>query len=485
MRWVLLLICVAPAVLCAQSPVQISSAPGGIVLLDGGMVHNGAFYSAAILSGDHQIWRTDGTGAGTQAAGVLFPSPDIISQGFSALGTYFYFRRDSGLGTWELRRTNGTVAGDTVVWAGLAGVGASAVLNGKLYFWEPAGTPQLYSTDGTAGGTAPVLSGGATPPGFLLGCVAVGGSLLLSYNGSAGHEWYISDGTAAGTSLLLDINPSGDSSPDLVHSSGGKVYFWADNGTAGREPWVSDGTAGGTLLLADIDPGAGGSDYFPGSPWTTRNGVTLFRMTFPEDSIWRTDGTVAGTFKLLTSVPATTLYASHDVFVGGYWYLSVISLTAAGQLWRSDGTVAGTTIVRTFSNGVSPDFLVEAGGQVVFRTVDMGTGATHLWQSDGSSAGTTQPPGYDPTGKSILSVPGVVNNQVLLNIQTAAPGAQLWSHLAATAPPPPPPGPGVSPRSSGGGSCAAGGSGLSWLALVLAVVPLAQGARAGRRQRVR
>jgi ELWxxDGT repeat protein len=33
---------------------------------------------------------------------------------------------------------------------------------------------------------------------------------------------------------------------------GGKVYFAADDGVAGTELWVSDGTAAGTTLLADL-----------------------------------------------------------------------------------------------------------------------------------------------------------------------------------------------------------------------------------------
>ena len=48
-----------------------------------------------------------------------------------------------------------------------------------------------------------------------------------------------SNGTAAGTVLLEDLNPGSESSsPPAFTASGGSLYFGADDGTTGFELWA-------------------------------------------------------------------------------------------------------------------------------------------------------------------------------------------------------------------------------------------------------
>ena len=52
------------------------------------------------------------------------------------------------------------------------------------------------------------------------------------------HELWRSDGTAAGTKLVEDINPgSGDSSPLSLTNVGGTLFFAASDGMNGYELW--------------------------------------------------------------------------------------------------------------------------------------------------------------------------------------------------------------------------------------------------------
>ena len=74
----------------------------------------------------------------------------------------------------------------------------------------------------------------------------VGNKLYFSADGTLGRELWVSDGTSSGTRLLCDIYPgSGDSNPEYLTASGGKLYFAATTPTLGTElfelGWVADG----------------------------------------------------------------------------------------------------------------------------------------------------------------------------------------------------------------------------------------------------
>ena len=127
--------------------------------------------------------------------------------------------------------------------------------------------------------------------------------LFAARDSEHGREIWRTDGTAEGTQLLKDINP-GSSAGIGARRGGikksivfdGVYYFVANDGTHGRELWRSDGTVEGTFLVKDISPGS--SSALSGAPnFQIHDGFLYFwpRRSTPDATLWRTDGTEAGT----------------------------------------------------------------------------------------------------------------------------------------------------------------------------------------------
>jgi ELWxxDGT repeat protein len=150
------------------------------------------------------------------------------------------------------------------------GPGASVSLgNGKALFsaHDSAHGNELWVTDGTAASTSMVAdlrSGtGSSNPGRFA-ALGNGKALFVAVDDAHGLELWITDGSAPNTYLLKDINPGGGNSLpyDITAIGNGKALFSANDGTHGYELWYTDGTTGGTRLVEDINPGDKNSSPF-------------------------------------------------------------------------------------------------------------------------------------------------------------------------------------------------------------------------------
>src|SRR5262249_42606496 len=127
-----------------------------------------------------------------------------------------------------------------------------AAVGGRVFFTIGVADNgrQMWSTDGTPAGTGgarafPQGSPRYSPIGHLavgpLGVATVGGKLLFNVDdGVTGRQLWASDGTAAGTALVKQINPNTQSSdPRGFVAVGGRAYFVATDGT-GPGVFVTD-----------------------------------------------------------------------------------------------------------------------------------------------------------------------------------------------------------------------------------------------------
>ena len=96
------------------------------------------------------------------------------------------------------------------------------------------------------------------------------GFIYFSANdGVHGYELWRTDGTEAGTTMVRDIRQGENSSlswgstahwhGDYALPHDGHLYFSANDGENGEELWRTDGTEAGTNLIVDANPGQTGS----------------------------------------------------------------------------------------------------------------------------------------------------------------------------------------------------------------------------------
>ena len=473
---------------------DISAGPGSSAPSDFFVSGAQLYFTADDGVHGRQKWVTDGTSAGTVR---LDPLP---ASGTGSYNNAILFNRVAGIGFFvatdttatntgtELYITNGTAAGTQLLKDIFAGAGSSNPENfvanaGKLYFTANDGVHGVeeWVTDGTAAGTirldaAPASSAASySNPGYMFN---VGAKEVFTATDTTavngGTELYVTDGTAAGTTLLKDINVGpGSSNPSNFLSAGGGLLFTADDGVHGRqeyftngtaagtvrldsapgsspasytnpnayyiggayalfsatdatvtnagtELYATDGTAAGTVLLKDINPGPTSSN--PGN--FVRNGAkTYFTANDGVHGVeeWVTDGTAAGTIRLDPLPPGSTASYSNPtqlLNLNGAQELFVATDNTAtnlgAELWVTDGTAAGTKLLKDISPGPGSsnpsNFLVTAG-KAYFTATD-GVHGIEEWVTDGTLAGTIrldqQPPANPASYTTPAAAPGTV-----------------------------------------------------------------------------
>ena len=441
--------------------------------------------------GEHgfEPWISDGTPGGTQLVKDIRPgarAAQLSSAVQIALQARVVFVASDGEHGFEPWISDGTAAGTSLladINPGAAGsnVRSFVQVRGIAYFVAWDGSEQnLWRTDGTRGGTwrlAPHPGAGPSAPERLVVDEASGLLYFLASARDSGHEWWRSDGTPAGTGLLVDLVP-GPLSPTVgdAAAAGGRLFFaaavgnqvstlWcvdsgpsgarvvrdplaggpreptnlfscedrilfvASSAAEGAEPWVSDGTEAGTHLLADLTPGPVG--FSAGSFFKTGAGDVLF-FSPPGNSpgIWRTDLTAAGTRRLLRDgLLRDVSLAPHPdgsrTLLGG-------QLNGVAQIWETDGTVAGTRAVVMpwtwpLDGGADYKGLGSLAGQGLFAVGGSRGRPLDLWRSDGTEIGTRRVADLvSATGGSVAWPVGALPGRRLFMTGEAA-GVELWA----------------------------------------------------------
>ncbi|MCC6509807.1 MAG: hypothetical protein IT423_11910 [Pirellulaceae bacterium] len=360
----------------------------------GGLV----YFQASARGTGAELWRSDGTEAGTSIVVDLNTVPDSGSYPTNLTnvnGTLFFTATDPLTGQIELWKSDGTAAGTVSVDGNVGSVTPASLtnINGTLYFTavRQFGSPgqtgrELWKSDGTAAGTVLVrdIVRGPTSS-YPTQLTNVNGTLFFVATTSAGTELWKSNGTAASTVQVRDIvTGSGSSSPSYLVNVDGTLYFSANNITNGVELWKSNGTSAGTTVVRDIAGGSTGS--YPIN--LTEVGGTLFFVTGAE--LWKSNGTVSSTVQVETA-PGGSSSPSNLINANGKLYFAAFGDGVGNELWTSNGTSAGTVRVKNINSlnySSNPQELRNIGSTLYF-TADAGDNTgRELYKSDGTEVGT-------------------------------------------------------------------------------------------------
>jgi ELWxxDGT repeat protein len=378
-------------------------------------VNGTLFFTSFSTTQGSQLWKSNGTPAGTVLVAALSPTPGTnVGAGnlTNVDGTLFFSAQGaSGPALWKSDGTPaGTVVVKTITPFGPFGAALEdlTAVDGSLFFFASSfGTLELWRSDGTAAGTAelamfPFIGGIDSAP--QIPSAAVGANFFFAADdGIHGAELWVSDGTPAGTRIVTDINPGPASSlqegSDLANVNG-RLFFDANDGVHGDELWVSDGTAAGTVMVSDINPGSASSS--PGD-LTNVNGTAFFTADdgVHGTELWRSDGTAAGTLLVADINPGTAPSLPHALTnVSGTLFFSAFDgVHGPSELWKSDGTAASTVLIKDIDPEPGNPFFsfindaTNVGGVLYFSAIDRPAPSNaDLWESNGTPAGTVPVP---------------------------------------------------------------------------------------------
>jgi ELWxxDGT repeat protein len=231
--------------------------------------------------------------------------------------------------------------------------------------------------------------------------------------------------------LLKDINTSGNSNPKKFIELSGVIYFAASTTAQGEELWRSDGTAAGTYLLKDINVGAAPSNI---DEMTVMNGKLYFIATDGGTTygreLWETDGTALGTVAINVNPGTASSNPKYLRVMNNWLYFAGTSGAANGEeLYKTDGTLLNTFLVHDIQSGASsssPKYLTVYNNEIYFSANDGSTGA-ELWKSDGTSPGTIQVSDIQPgsNGSSPTNF-CVANNILFFSANDGTNGEELY-----------------------------------------------------------
>ncbi|HRH47101.1 MAG TPA: T9SS type A sorting domain-containing protein [Panacibacter sp.] len=408
----------------------VNSYSGSQGILSGGIV-----YAANTPQYGTEVYRSDGTAAGTKLLADIIPGENSSNlQNFISKPNNVYFTSivyTTGSPSIAIYKTNGLTVTKLVDvdYYNYYVNSIAAADNGGLFYQvynNYTGQNEVWRTDGTPGGTVQLYAGFS----YNSYIAVAGNTAYFAGNDNInGTELWKSDGTVAGTQMVKDIFPGNNSAnPYDFFAFKNKIYFAAVDGNSGYDNsfWTSDGTAAGTIRLASIFPSQANNLNEISRQFCVSNNALYF-AAFSYDygsELWKTDGTVAGTVLVKDINPG---YADARPYyltdVNGVLFFTADDGVNGNELWATNGKPNKTGLIKDLTPGISPSYFdgfCSAAGKCFFSSNG------YLWYSDGSTAGTNQV--ADSALVNVTSITGLIasGNKIFFGGYTYQYGQELY-----------------------------------------------------------
>jgi ELWxxDGT repeat protein len=342
------------------------------------------------------FWVTDGTGAGTRLlkqSGGRHEAVQTVTAGETVL---FDLANEGEAG--ELWLTDGSAAGTFFVTRGGPGwfryYGWGAVLeasaaNGRLVFAAGQSFSELlWSSDGTPAGSHPLTQNLAARGSDPQRLTPFRDGLLEQNCTGIEEELRLVRGTAITRLVAVQFAGCYAVASAPIELQAAAVFIMS------LSLWRTDGTPAGTktLVPAWIDGDPVGLARF--GQQAALSQVTIKPYGF-QSQLWLTDGTMAGTRQLFDLPPNVFMFKLTGIGDRLFFFNQEgQGRRAAWRPWTSDGTSAGTY---PLTEAIAPHApfvplyrlsFVALGGRVFFL-LDDGDGRVEIWSTDGTPAGTS------------------------------------------------------------------------------------------------
>ncbi|MBE2198858.1 MAG: hypothetical protein IAE79_09625 [Anaerolinea sp.] len=413
---------------------------------------NGILYFSAFDDAHgFELWRSDGTPTGTYMVADINPGLDhshptgmVAYSGYFNDSDFYFLARTDSSQPHQIWKSDGTAAGTVQAVAPVDTPRSLTVVGDTLYFFanDPLYGVELWANNGTYGGSwlvKDINPGSANGADITQRPVALGNKLLFIANdGVHGIELWISDGTTAGTHLVKDIYPDSSNIGAWGYFVvwGGLAYFNGNDNQFGGELWQTDGTSAGTVRVAAVSSSTGTPIDILG----VSGGLLYFLGNSPAQ-LWVADGTDSGT-RMVHDFSIQVQYGSSlgaTPFNNGYCFSYIGNRYDTGsfrELWCSDGqTAVQLDIIPASDEEIwsAPAVL----NDILYFAVEDDVHGVELWQSDGAVAGSQMVQDINPA-QYVGSVPGdltVVNGRLFFVADDGTHGRELWLLSPSIQPP--------------------------------------------------
>lgn len=398
------------------------SYPNNFAALNGSV-----YFSATNGSNGFELWKSDGTGAGTEMVKDINPGS---GSSFSTNTPIKVFNNELFFtyGT-ELWKSDGTEAGTVKLLDLERNIKAMIIFNSKIHIFTYSNA--FWVSDGTVVGSEKIET--TTSEFFHNNEYAiVGNQLFFQSNNECGYEIWKTDGTAEGSFMIKDIHPAFDDNniEDIIGFNGKAIFTASDGNWFGKELWISDGTENGTTLLKDINKE--GSNSSNPQNFFQFDDKILFSADNGENGreLWIIE---SGTASLLKDINPGPGYSNPSNFIlfNNEVYFSASTKEKGTELWKTDGTENGTTLLKDINpdteNGLGSSNFVVLNNKIYFFAND-GTSGMELWETDGTEANTKLV--VDINGTNVSSINNaeliVLNNELFFAANNGTSNVEIW-----------------------------------------------------------